>query len=390
MSESKKIEELKEKSLKLFELKDNFQEYEEKAIEIADEVHDFKLEHIIDSGELRFFLINPVRGKNLSVISNDEFCKSLEDYFKPKKIDYYFQLTELADFPKGYRLGFGVLLTFDLLPKQVRTCAENLSKGKVPSVAPSTQKVWNQIIRTLTIPADPKAGHWLRISTSAISSVTSLESAFERAEESLDILRMAISTARFHLPIHAIALDKEKSKAFPVVKGVELNKYAYNQRHQSLIDELSVICIKPSSELEKRIKNAIHFYRIADNNSPDHHKLFFYVAAIEDLILGANDRDVLRWKFSEKGAILLSDKLKERLNLVTELRAMYGNRSKVAHGGEADYDFFLTASSRSYLRKIIVKLLILISKHNLKTVTQEKGKPNQSLDEYLNNIIYSG
>jgi len=283
-----------------------------------------------------------------------------------------------------------MLLTFDLLPKQVKNCARNLAKGKVPSVPPPLQKIWNQIIQSLTIPAYPKAGYWLKISVSAISSTRNLERAFEYAEESLDILRMAISTARFHLPRYAIALNRDKNTAFPVAKGVEFSKYVYNPRHQNLIDELSPICIKPSSELERRIKNAIHFYRIADNNSPDHHKLFLYVAAIENLILGANDRDVLRWKFSEKGAIMLSDKQKERLDLAKELKTLYDKRSKIAHGGKADYDFFLATSSRSYLRRIALELMNLISNRNLKTVTQKRGQLGQSLDEYLDNIIYSG
>jgi len=64
MTESRKVEKLKEDSLRLFRLKGNFQEYEKKATEIADKVHDFKLGHIIDPGELRFFLINPVKEKS--------------------------------------------------------------------------------------------------------------------------------------------------------------------------------------------------------------------------------------------------------------------------------------------------------------------------------------
>jgi hypothetical protein len=390
MNEAEKVEKLKEASLEIFKLRENFEAYQKKIDEITDKVHRFKLEHTIDPGELGFRLTIPVSGKKLSDISSDEFRRSVEDYFKLKERDYYFQLVELGSFPPQYKLGFGALLVFDSLPKEVKDCAESLSKGKVPSAGQSMQKMWNQIIQALTIPSDPKAGQWLKISVSAISSSTSLDRAFEYAEESLDILRMAISSARFHLPMHAIALDKDQSKAFPVAKGVEFSKYSYDPRHQNLIDGLNTICVKPSSDLEKRIKTALHFFRIADNNAPDYHKLFFYVAAIENLILGADDRDVLRWKFSEKGAVLLSDKLRERLAQAAELKAMYDSRSKIAHGGEADYDFLLTTSSRYCLRKTIIRLMTLINKNNLKTVARKNGKPNQSLDEYLDNIIYSG
>jgi hypothetical protein len=390
MNESKRVQELKQDSLNLFNMRDNFQEYESKAIEIANKVHDFKLEHIIDPGQLRFFLVNPVGGKKLSDIGSGEFRKSVEEYFKLKNIEYYFQLVQLGNFPSRYKLGHGTLLTFDLLPQLVKTCATNISKGKVSSIAPSIQKVWRQIIPLLAIPVNPRMGHWLRISVSAISSSTSLERAFEYAEESLDILRMAISTARFRLPQHAVAHNQKENKAFPVAKQVELSKYNYNPRHHNLIDRLNTVYIKGSSELESRIKNAIHFYRIGDNNSPDYQKLFFYVAAIENLILGSNDRDVLRWKFSEKGAILLSDNLKQRLDLSTELKRLYDARSSIAHGRMSDYDFLLATSSRSYLRRAIIRIMDLVDRHQLKTVTQNEKRPGQSLDEYLNNIIYTG
>jgi hypothetical protein len=67
-----------------------------------------------------------------------------------------------------------------------------------------------------------------------------------------------------------------------------------------MIDRLNTICVKPTKDLEKRIKDAIHFLRIADNDSPDYQRLFFYTAAIEHLILGSKDEKVLHWKFSEK------------------------------------------------------------------------------------------
>lgn len=385
-----RVEKLKEDALRLFELKDDAKEYEKNARDIADKVHDLKLEHIIDSGELLFFLKNPVKEKKLSTMDEDEFQKAVDHYLKIKVVDFYFQISELSNFPTPYTLGFGLLLPFNQLPNQVQNCAQNLSKGIVPNTSKSFQKMWSQILKTLTIPADPKTGHWLKISVSGISSIKNLDRAFEHAEESLDILRMAVSTARFHLPRFAIAINLDTNRAYPVARGVEISRYPYNKRHQSIIDLLNSIYRNPSSELHNRIKNAIQLYRIADNNSPNHHKIFFYIAAIEHLILGSNDRDVLRWKLSEKGAILLSNNLGKRLSLTKELKKMYDNRSKIAHGGEADYDFFLTTSSRYHMRKIVMELMNLIKTQGLKTITKKGNKPRQSLDEYLDDIIYSG
>ena len=141
--------------------------------EIADKVHYFKLEHVIDSGELAFFLTIPVKGKQLSDVSSDEFQKAVENYFKLKKVEYYFQLTQVTRFPQEYKLGFGTLLTFDSLPEQVKDCAKSLSKGEVPDTVQSVDEMWRQIIQALTIPVDPKAGQWLKVATLTISSSTS-------------------------------------------------------------------------------------------------------------------------------------------------------------------------------------------------------------------------
>jgi hypothetical protein len=389
MNESTGVKTLKEECLRLFQFRDNFEEYENNVIKIAGKVHDLKLDRMIDPGHLRFFLVQPVEGKKLSDLSRDEFSESIEEYFGVKEIDYYFQIIEIKDFPDSYRLGHGTLFTFTSLPQEVRIAAESLSKGEVPNVAASIQRVWEQIVQKLVIPVNPNVGHWLKISISAISSTISLNRAFEYAEDSLDVLRLAISTAKFHLPQHAVALDIDKKVALPVAKGVEFSKYSYNPRHQELIDTMNDICVRGASDLEKRIKNAIHFYRIADNNSPDHQKIFFYVAAVENLVIGDDDRDVIRWKFGQKGALLLSGDPKERLELVRELRELYDERSHIAHGGKSEYDFFLTISSRDHLRAIILKMMNLTDKCNIKTVAKNEEKLGQSLDEYLDNIIYS-
>ena len=144
--------------------------------------------------------------------------------------------------------------------------------------------------------------------------------------------------------------------------------------------------------MEERIKNALHFYRIGDDHSPNYQKLFFYVAAIENMILGGNDRGVLRWKFSEKGAILLADNRKKRLDLAEELKKLYDERSNIAHGGKSDYNFVMTTSARRYVYNVIVRILNLIDTCGLQRVSPKnrKKKTGKSLDEYADNIIYSG
>lgn len=391
MSESDRIDVLKKACLRLFEFKGDYETYENEAIKLADRVVSLKLNHTIDPGHLKFFLIIHIKNK-LRFLNRKQFDKLINDYFKVKKTDYYFQISELESFPDNYRLGYGRLLTFDSLPQPVKTFAESLSNGKIIGVKQKTEKILKEIVKKIVIPSDPHVGYWLKITTSAISYIIQSTNAFESAEESLDILRIATPTSRVHLPQYAIGINTGESKAFLATAAVEFSRYPYHPRMDKLIDRLSDICVKPSSELEKRIKNALHFYRIGDNFSPNHPKIFFYVASIEHLILGRNDRDVLRWKFSEKGAILLADDSKERLGLSNELKGLYDKRSIIVHGGKFEYDFFGTTSARRHLHNIIMKILHLIDTCGLQRVApkDKKKKAGEALDEYVENIIYSG
>jgi hypothetical protein len=272
----------------------------------------------------------------------------------------------------------------------VKSAAISLSKREIGGISPSTQNVWKEIFEKLVIPADPNLGHWLKISCSSISESVGSDRAFEYAEESLDILRVAVSQARFQSPQYAIARNTNKNAASPTIKGIRFSKYLYSPRHQNIIDRLNAMYAKPSSDIEIRIKDAIHFLRIADNNSPNYQRLFFYAAAIERLILGDDDRGALGKRFSQKGAILLSNDLTERLELKKTLKIIYNRRSDIAHGEKPDYDYFLTTSCKDYLITILTKMIRLIDTYDLRTIARKNGKTGESLDEYLDIILYSG
>jgi hypothetical protein len=387
MSESNRVNKLKEECLELFKLKSDFEEYENKAIEIAGKVRDFRLDHTIHPDQLRFLLVNPVKGKKLSDISYTEFHRSIEEYFRVKKTDFYFQISELSKFPNNYRLGYGVLLTFASLPKPIRIFAEELSKGKIAHEKRETERILKEIVKKIVIPSDPHIGYWLRIPTSAISYTKRSSQAFRFAEESLDILRIATPMTRIRLPQYAITLNADESKAF-LDSPIEFNRCPYHPRKQKLIDRLSDICIKPSSPLERRIKDALHFYRIGDNYSPDHQKIFFYVAAIEHMIISGHMD--LTFKFSQKGAILLAETRDERLDRFNKLKKLYQERSAIAHGEKTDYDFDMTTSAHHHVYDIITRMLELIESHGLQRVSPKEEKTGKSLDEYIDNILYSG
>jgi len=387
MNEASRIELLKRECLKLFKFRNDYRRYENETSNLTARVVDLRLGHTIDPTHLQFFLLKPIIRKNLSSISHDEFNRSVENFFRVKKTDFYFQLSELEKFPDNYRLGYGVILTFNSIPKPIKIFAGSLAKGKITTEKPEKGRVLREIVKKIVVPQDPHIGYWLKVTTSAISYSIRFDNAFEFSEESLDILRIATPTARIHLPQYAIGINTNENKPF-LATTVEFNRYPYYSRKQNLIDRLNNLCVKPSSELEERIKDALHFYRIGDNHSPDHQRLFFYVAAIERLLISS--RTDLTHKFSEKGAILLGNNSKDRQDFSEKLEEMYKKRSSIAHGGRSKYDFFMSVDARRYVNNIIIRILNLIDTQGLRKVSPKKKKIGDSLDEYVDGIIYSG
>ena len=388
MSETDRIKRLKSECLKLFQFRSDHNRYKKEADKITKRVVNLRLNHMIDPTHLKFSLLIRI-GNKLSSLNREQFDKLIEDFFQVKKTDYYFQISELEKFPDNYQLGHGVLLTFDSLPQPVKAFAEKLSEGKIITVEPERERMLEEIFKKILVPSDPRVGHWLKISTHSISEVIRSHNASEFAEESLDILRIATPTSRVHLPQWAIGMNKGESKAFPKVTA-SFSRLPYAPRKDKLITRLNDVCVKPSSDLEERIKDALHFFRIGDNHSPNHQRLFYYVAAIEHLIISGITE--LTHKFRERGAILLADKVNRRLDRSDRLKELYEARSKIAHGEKSEYDFFLTVDARSYARNCILKILYLIDTCGLKRVSpkDKKKKTGNTLEEYLDNIIYSG
>lgn len=383
LNEKLRIEKLKEECLKIFEQKDSKQ-YERLAMSIDNKITSLKLDHLFNSGELTWFLMRP-KGKMASELSRNEFQLILDKYFSIKEVNYFFQITELEGFSDNYSLGHGSLLKFASLPQEVKNVAIGLSKHEVQ---PCNQAIWEGIFEKISIPADPSCGYWLKISYSSISSYMGTDKAFKFAEETLDILRIS-TLATLRLPQHAISWNIKNGNPIPLYMGVRYSRCIYDSKYKQIIDRLTVMYVNPSSDLESRIKDAILFLRIADNNSPDNQRLFFYAAAIERLILGNEDEKSIGSKFSQKGALLLSIDVKERLDLFKELKSIYRKRSAIAHGGKLEYDFNLTTNCRYYLQRLILKLVYLVDKYNLKTVNKNGSISGESLDEFLDIIIFS-
>ncbi len=390
-NQSERIEKLKKKCLELYEFWDNLAEYEKGVFKLRKTVIDLGLTEILDPTHFIFLFMVVIR-RNRGKTTFEDFKKEVNEFLSIKKLDFYFQLVELSGFPENFRLGYGNLVSFTKLPDSVKKIALKLAKGDTSNIYNNKQKdeVLDYACKQLLIPEDPNVGFWLRISPpKAISFNILMENAFVHAQDSLDILRIASPMrGRTRLPQLAIEYNVDVGTAFPCVRGIEIGRYPYDPDSNVLIQRLNDVCVNPSCDLEERLKDALHFFRMAEIHAPPHQQLFFYVAAIERLILSQEPN--LNHKFCERAAILTEKESGKRIEHLKELKALYKMRSTIAHGRKTNYDFYLTNSARSYLRNIILKILYLIDTKKIKRVSPKENKENESLEEYINQIIFSG
>lgn len=64
---------------------------------------------------------------------------------------------------------------------------------------------------------------------------------------------------------------------------------------------------KHTSELEKRVLNAIDIFGLSDDATALEIRFLLSVIALEGLLLSEGDKDYLGWKLSEKVAFLVAD-----------------------------------------------------------------------------------
>ena len=388
MNEMDRIVLIKKDFLKLYELKEDKIKYDTKIEELCNDIENLKLPHLIDPVHIKFLFIVEM-GNMISNISFEEFRDFVDNSFKKVESAFYFHKPELFGFPNNIFLGHGKLINYESLPLEVKIFSNKIFSREYCFKDPLVIKAFGLYLQDNIAISDPKKGSWLEIKTSSITFDIRHKNAFEKAEESLDVLRIIKSPYKLNTIQYAIVLNEDEKDAFPTSIGLSGLRYEYDQDIQKAISIFSNICLNPKNDVENRLKNALYFKRIGDNFAPDHFKIFFYIAGIENLILGGDDRDVLRWKFAQKGAILLDKNSERRHEISRELKEMYDLRSKIAHGGKSEYDYFKTIRAKDYLHNMIVIIINLLNKEKIKVISRDGKRKNASLDEYVDKIIFS-
>lgn len=207
--QQKEAEKILSECRELFNLRKDKGKYEEKISNLTEKFEKTSLvsmiEPIVFKGYLRITLGNKIARMNI-----EEFNQDIEQFLEIKTKEYYFHMPEFRDFPAHTIVGYGEVITFANLPKQVkdRVRKSHEEKGIVDdTMIKNMMDIW--IAEQTITSAAPEQGHWIKIISTAISPSMIREKAFLHVEDSLDILRL-LKRLPIRSPIIAFTYDSKK------------------------------------------------------------------------------------------------------------------------------------------------------------------------------------
>jgi hypothetical protein len=328
---------------------------------------------------LTIFLQNRVRE-----FGKDDYIEKVNEFLSKKKYEYYYHIDKLANFPDKYKVGRGNLLGWNSIPDSVKEFSQSLMVEKKAPFDIFTDEDWEQLSQDNKVQfRSPQQGMWLKVLTEGYSEHYMASAALKVAESSLDILRFALTSREIDLINYGIAYDPTSEIAHYAGSISMSSLIEYDKFVDIEVNALNKICEKPS-RMESRIAQALKLIRIGDLIVEDSNKIFYYTAAIEKLIL--DNEPELKFKFSTRGALLLSKTKKARESNFQLLKQIYNQRSNVAHGSENEYNYFLTLESRNLARIAIREILLLIDSQGITDVYN--NNKTKSLAHYLENMMW--
>ena len=346
--------------------------------------------------------------KNLGEITKDE----LETYFnkllsKTLTYKFFFPVSELRDFPDGFELGYGKLLSFGKLPEKIKADISYEWKWKYEKD--------KEYSRTFEEYKERKENEkYLCLEVASIGHGKAILLATEKANKSLGILKVVYQAPLSILRECSFLVEEKKTSGMVEGGGFLWAKHVEIAFLDQMIDQINKVFLKKDlNELEFRIKSSIATHGIIEAPTPLETKFLLTVISIEGLLVSENEKDYIGWKLREKIALLLGDsyewlacflnknpkditeqEVKDKLvdsrrELERRIKDLYNKRSQLAHLtvekkeiteedlGFAEWIYFL----------ILKRLLDLRMTRGIDCI--DKTKSDHSLNQYLDEIKYA-
>lgn len=138
-----------------------------------------------------------------------------------------------------------------------------------------------------------------------------------------------------------------------------------------------------SLDAEKSLRLALRYYHHAMQTEQIEDKIILYFIGLEALYM--KERLELRYWLSQRVALMLGRSENEREEIFSNLKALYGKRSKVVHGSATSLSSEEIDTLKEYLRKSVMFFLRLkrsgIGKNNIIKLLDKSWQSGKCLDE---------
>jgi hypothetical protein len=217
---------------------------------------------------------------------------------------WYFPIYNLRNPSNNVKLGYGTILRFESLPRQVRQ--EFLMHWE------HQHTINNEYIRSKKYYLDiKKSCTILNLEVIAPSWSEAIDISFKAAKSSVSILSFLYKT---HFPI-----EEGKFVSGEITAGGRRTSYGsageyyprrslliceYDLKFEGEISKLTEILTNPKCEIDRRIGNALVIFEIQASISDQNVKFVLLATCLESLLMGKSDRDYLGSRLAEKSAFL--------------------------------------------------------------------------------------
>jgi len=333
-------------------------------------------------------------------------------YRRPGRYRFFFPARNLWGYPDGYVVGECSLNSLRHLPQDVR---HRISSGWKYTY--SREKEIYGSRGESDYENSKMSETYFCVEVRAFGRRTAIETATRLANQGRNILKC------FHHISHLPKLREFyflKGRTFlhigdlRYVSGWESHPtglFPEQEKYVSLISRL--VRNRESDEITRKCISAIDLYGMIEPDTPNEVSFLLSVIAIECLLLGRDDRDLLGWKLREKIAMLLGDtpewftwflnkanptqeecdgaRIDARECLSKRVADMYDKRSRFAHPDvhgqsqitEQDLDF------ASLVFELSLQKLLTLRERGITHVYRDSLGDPKSLDSFIDRMKYS-
>lgn len=388
----------------------------QKMIRKIPEIFDYVSDH--DVRDFFFFRLTMVEKLSVPSIDRESLKKAIDRYFfsEPNVSDYFFRIARAGDFPEGFEIGTGNMISYDNLPEDVKA-----SLGQHWRMFFEDDKfAWEKNVEEY-IERQRKYAY-ICFPIKSIGGFKSSEKAYLEVRKNTNIFKFVYGDS-FYGEITSVPYlycwKIGQNSGAHLSHSYRPEEFHRVEFLDDRIEEISKIIKKQNrDDVEQRLVNAIEICGLIEHETPVRVRFLLKMICLEAILLGKDDRDYLGWKLSEKISLLVGDtkawmynyfklnfenkideqfikdnRINSMIGLEKKVKKLYETRSTFAHGNTSDYE---TNSEIEEEYGLLTSLLYWITEkilelHNAgiarinKTSTDDKT----SLDYHVQTLKYA-